>query len=280
MRQQAWVNLGLALGVLALTWLVFFKSATVENADGYKLSTLNAAQIDQINIAAANRPRIVLRKNQNTWFIAEPFHARADPVRVESLLGVLSAQSEKRFSTQDLARYALDKPLVQLQLGAQTFAFGGVQALSNQLYVLTRGAVYLISPVYFVDMTKPATDFISKQLLDAQEIPIAFEFPHYTLIRQNGTWRMTPQTARFTQDSANILADEWSHAQANAITQSPNFKTTERITLRFASGKSLVLLAAQQGQEWVVLRQDTQLAYHFTLDAAQHLRDPWLSLKK
>ena len=280
MRQQAWVNLGLALGVLALTWLVFFKSATVENADGYKLSTLNAAQIDQINIAAANRPRIVLRKNQNTWFIAEPFHARADPVRVESLLGVLSAQSEKRFSTQDLARYALDKPLVQLQLGAQTFAFGGVQALSNQLYVLTRGAVYLISPVYFVDMTKPATDFISKQLLDAQEIPIAFEFPHYTLIRQNGTWRMTPQTARFTQDSANILADEWSHAQANAITQSPNFKTTERITLRFASGKSLILLAAQQGQEWVVLRQDTQLAYHFTLDAAQHLRDPWLSLKK
>jgi len=280
MRQQAWVNLGLALGVLALTWLVFFKSATVENADGYKLSTLNAAQIDQINIAAANRPRIVLRKNQNTWFIAEPFHARADPARVESLLGVLSAQSEKRFSTHDLARYALDKPLAQLQLGTQTFAFGGVQALSNQLYVLTRGAVYLISPVYFVDMTKPATDFISKQLLDAQEIPIAFEFPHYTLIRQNGTWRMTPQTARFTQDSANILADEWSHAQANAITQSPNFKATERITLRFASGKSLILLAAQQGQEWVVLRQDTQLAYHFTLDAAQHLRDPWPSVKK
>ena len=280
MRRQAWVNLGLALGVVALSWLVFFKSTAMGNAAGYKLSTLSSAQIDQINIAVANRPRIVLRKNQNTWFIDEPFHARADPIRVESLLGALSAQSEKRFSPQDLARYELDKPLAQLQLGEQTFAFGGVQALSNQLYVLTRGAVYLISPVYFVDITKPATNFISKQLLDAQEIPIAFEFPHYTLTRQNGTWRMTPQAASFTQDNANILADEWTHAQANATSQPPNFKATERITLRFASGKSLILLAAQQGQEWVVLRQGTPLAYHFTLDAAQHLRDPWPSSKK
>lgn len=280
MKRQLWINLGLAVGVVVLAWLVFFKSEDLADAGLHKLSSLKAAQVDNIRIRVPNQPPIALVKKQNVWFLTEPLNARADPLRVESLLGVLTAQSEKRFAAQDLARYELDNPLAQLQLGTQSFAFGGVQPLSNQLYVLTNEAVYLISPVYFLDVTKPLTNLIAKQILAPDEVPVAFEFPHYTLTRKEGTWRMTPPAESFTQDGANAFADEWGQAQANIVSQPQHFKGKERITIRFASGKSLLLLAAQQGAEWVVQRADSQLTYHFTLEAAQSLRNPWQSPKK
>lgn len=279
-KRQLWVNLGLALLVAALGWLVFLKPEAPSDTALHKLSTLSAAQIDSISIAPANKPRMELRKRQNTWFITEPFQARADAARIESLLGLLTAQSEKRMVTTDLARFELDRPLARLKLGSQEFAFGATQPLTNQLYVHTQGAVFLISPVYFVDAAQPAQAFISKRLLADDEIPVAFEFTRFALTRDNGTWRMTPPTGTLTQDAANAFADEWRHALARAVSQPADFKGTERIVLRLASGKSLTLQAAQQAQEWVVLREDEKLAYHFSLDAAQRLRNPQPTSKK
>ena len=274
MKRQLQINLVLALGVIALAWLVFFKPEPLANAALHKLSTVSAGQVDEINITTANQPRIVLRKKHNDWFLAEPFSARADANRIESLLGVLSAQSEKRFAAKDLARYELDKPLAQLQLGNQTFSFGGIQPLSNQLYVLTQNSVYLISPVYFLDIAKPATAFVSKQLLDTQEIPVAFEFPHYTLTRQNGTWRRMPPAETFTQDSANAFADEWKHAQASSIQTAATLVPAARVRITLQSGKIIHVLFARADSEWQLLREEDGLLYRFPAAAGRNLLKP------
>lgn len=283
-KRQLWVNLGLAALVVALGWLVFFKPEAPRDQALHQLSTLSATQIDSISITPANRPSIELRKRQNTWYITQPLQARADATRVENLLGLLTAQSEKRLPATELTRFGLDKPLARVQLGNQEFFFGATQPLSNQLYVQTQGAVFLISPVYFVDAARPAQDFISKRLLAENEIPVAFEFANFTLTRDQGTWRMTPSAsasnAAPTQDTINAFADEWRHAQALAVSQAAEFKGTERIVLRFASGKSLTLHAAQQAQEWVLLREDEKLAYRFSPEVAKRLRDPQPALKK
>lgn len=273
-KRQLWMNLGLALLVAALGWLVFLKPEAPSDAQ-HKLSGLSAAQIDSIAIDRANQPRIALRKRQNTWYLTEPFQARADATRIDSLLGLLTAQSEKRIVTTDLARFELDRPLARLKLGSQEFAFGATQPLSNQLYVHTQGAVYLISPVYFIDAAQPAQAFISKRLLADDEIPVAFAFVNFALTRDDsGAWRMTPPTGAPTQDAANAFADEWRHALALTVSQAAEFKGTERIALRFASGKSLTLQVAQQAQEWVLLREDEQLVYRFSPEVAQRLLDP------
>ena len=272
MSFRLWVNLALALAVAALAWLVFFKPEPID-ASKHKLSTLSASSIKEISIAPAQRPRVVLVKHGSNWFVTEPFAARADAARVDSLLGLLSAESGQRFAAQDLARFELDHPLASIKIGAQEFSFGGVHPLSNQLYVLTQCAVYLISPVYFVDVAKQPTDYAAKQLLDAGENPVGFEFATFKLTRTDGKWKREPADATLSQDDANKFADEWRHAQAIAVSQPRAFKATEHITLRFASGKTLKLQAAQQEQEWVVLREDEKLAYHFTLDAARRLRE-------
>ena len=272
MKHRLWINLALALAVAALAWLVFFKPEPADTSK-HKLSTLAAASVNEIRITLASRPSVVLDKRGDAWFISAPFVARADMARVDSLLGLLTAESAQRFAATDLARFELDRPLASVKIGAQTFSFGGVHPLNNQLYVLTQGTVYLVSPVYFVDVAKQATDYASKQLLDAAENPIAFEFATFKLTRNDGKWLKQPADATLSQDDANKFADEWRHAQALSVGQPQTFKAAEQITLRFASGKTLNLQAAQQGQAWVVLREDEKLAYHFTLDAAQRLRE-------
>ena len=279
-KRQLLINLGLAALVAGLAWLVFFKPETPPGAGLHVLSSLNAANIDSISLAPAKQPRIELRKRHNTWYLTEPWSARADAARIENLLSLLTAQSEKRIVTQDLTRFELDQPVARLKLGTQEFAFGATQPLTNQLYVHTQGAVYLISPVYFVDVLQPAQAYLSKQLLAADEIPIAFEFPGFTLTRKDGTWQQTPPQAAPTQDAANAFADEWRHAHAVSVSRIDAFNATEHITLRFASGKLLALQAAQQEGAWVVFRADEKLAYHFTLDAAQRLRTPHPSPRK
>ncbi|MBT9612858.1 MAG: DUF4340 domain-containing protein [Burkholderiales bacterium] len=271
MNSRLWVNLALALAVVALAWLVFFKPEPTDSSK-HKLSSLAPASINEITITPAQRPRVVLEKHSGNWMVTEPYAARADAARVESLLGLLTAESGQRFAAQDLARFELDHPLARVKIGAQEFTFGGVHPLTNQLYVLTQGVVYLISPVYFVDVAKQPTDYASKQLLDAAENPVAFEFATFKLTRTDGKWQREPADI-LSQDDANKFADEWRHAQALAVSQPHAFKATEHITLRFASGKTLKLQTAQQDQEWVVLREDEKFAYHFTLDAARRLRE-------
>ena len=274
MKRQLWINLGLALGVVVLAWLVFFKSEQLADAGLHKLSNVKAAQVENISIHVANQPPIALVKKQNTWFLTEPLNARADPLRVESLLGVLTAQSEKRFAAKDLVRYELDKPLAQLQLGTQSFAFGGVQPLSNQLYVLTNDAVYLISPVYFLDVTKPATALIAKQILAPEEVPVAFEFPHYTLTREEGTWRKKPSADTFTQDSANAFADEWVQAQATSVQPATSLASAKLVRISLQSGKTLRVLFARADNVLLLLREDEGLLYRFPTAAGNSLLQP------
>lgn len=277
-KRQLWANLGLAALVVALGWLVFFKPEAPRDQALHQLSTLSATQIDSISITPANRPSIELRKRQNTWYITQPLQARADATRVENLLGLLTAQSEKRLPATELTRFGLDKPLARVQLGNQEFFFGATQPLSNQLYVQTQGAVFLISPVYFVDAARPAQDFISKRLLAENEIPVAFEFANFTLTRDQGTWRMTPSAsasnAAPTQDAANAFADEWRHALATSVQTASTLPANHVVQVRFQSGKSLRLLVAGDAKDWLLLRGDEQLVFRFSSKAGSNLLEP------
>ena len=273
------INLGLAVLTAALIWVVFFKPETRSGKIPYPLSTLTAASVGEITITPANRPRVVLTQRKGEWFVTEPFNARADMSRVENLLGLLSAQSANRLAAQDLTRFGLDKPLARVRVGTQEFAFGGTQPLTDQLYVLTQGAVYLISPVYFVDVAKQASDYISKQFFDDQAVPVAFTFSRFTLTRHAGQWHMTPAAALRSQDDANMFADEWRHALAMSVAPEAMPKSAEAVTVTLHSGKVVNIQITRGADEWVLRRDDTGLAYHFTPQAAKRLLEPGFAPK-
>lgn len=273
MKHRLWINFALAIVVSVLVWTVFFKQDNIHE-QGYALSKLDAASVNEIILAPANRPRIVLAKRKGEWFVTEPFLARADSTRIDGLLGLLTARSEKRLPANDLARFQLDQPLVRARIGTQEFVFGGSQPLSNQLYVLTEGAVYLISPVYFVDVAKPAPEYISKALLSDKEIPVAFDFTQFKLNRIDGNWRMTPETEKFSQDQANAFADAWQHAIANAVLPMPSLQSGETLKLKFKSGLQSNISVLREADKITLWRSDEKLAYQFPLPAGQALLTP------
>ncbi len=273
MRRRAWLNIGLAAVVAILAWWVFFKPETLPK-ENYKLSTLAPTSIAEISVALANRPRVVLIKRKDEWFVSEPFPARADSARVENLLGLLTAQSATRLPAQDLARFQLDTPLARVRIGSQEFLFGATQPLSNQLYVLTQGSVYLISPVYFVDVAKQAADYVAKQLFANHEIPTAFEFPRYKLTQTDGKWRLSPQAGAPTQDEANIFADEWRHAMAMSVAPATGPNSSELVAVKFNSGKWIKVYFTHKDSEWMLTRDDEKLVYQFTSEAAKRLLEP------
>ena len=273
MKRQLWLNLGMASGVGVLAWLVFFKPDATETTQ-FPLSTLSAPSIQEIVIHPAQKPRLVLSKRSGNWMLTEPFVARADAARIDNLLGLLSATSERKLPVQDLARYELEKPLASVKIGPQEFIFGGAHPLTNQLYVQTQGAVYLISPVYFIEVAKSATDYASKQILSADENPVGFEFAGFKLSRNAGTWHRTPTDDALSQDNTNQFADEWRQARALSVSVPQNFQAKEHITVHLAGGKTLKLQAVQLDHEWAVLRPDENLLYHFKLEVAQALRQP------
>ena len=274
------INLALDALVAVLLWVVFLKPEAPSGKTQYPLSSLAATGIDEITIAPANRPQIVLARRKGDWFVTQPFSARADMSHVEGLLGLLSAQSAQRLAAQDLARFGLDKPLARVRVGTQEFTFGGTQPLTDQLYVLTQGAVYLISPVYFVDVAKQPSDYLSKQLFDDKDVPVAFAFPRFTLTRQAGQWRMTPADGLRSQDDANAFADEWRHAMALSVAPEAMPKSAEAVTITFQSGKAVNIQAVPGKDEWVLRRGDTGLAYHFMPQAAQRLLEPAFAPKQ
>lgn len=273
MKHRLWINLALAVVVSVLVWTVFFKHEKPGN-QGYALSQLDAASVNEIILAPANRPRIVLAKRKGEWFVTEPRLARADTARVDSLLGLLTARSEKRLPANDLARFQLDQPLARVRVGGQEFAFGGSQPLSNQLYVLTGGAVYLVSPVYFVDAAKPLPDYTSKALLADKEIPVGFDFAQFKLNRIDGNWQMTPQTPKFSQDQANTFADAWQHAIANAVFPMSSLQSTETLKLKFKSGLQADISVLREPDKITLWRSDEKLAYQFPLTAGKALLMP------
>lgn len=273
MKHRLWLNLALAVIVSILVWTVFFKREAPSTA-GYALSKLNAAEVSEIILAPANKPRITLAKRRGDWFVTEPLSARADSERVDSILGLLTARSAKRMPAQDLARFQLDQALVRVRIGGQEFVFGGSQPLSNQLYVLTQGYVYLISPVYFVDVARAAPDYISKSLLSDKEIIVGLDFPKFQLARVDGNWRMQPEGKKFTQDQANSFADLWQHAIATQVTPASLASGDAVITLKFKSGLE-TKVAVQRGAEDISFsRSDEKLTYQFSRGAAVSLLTP------
>ncbi len=272
MKRALWINLALLALVVAAGFGVFF--APTENAPPrYPLSSLKADMIDTITVEARERDPVRLQRREGAWFLAAPFEARADPLRVDGLLGVLAAQSDKRFPATEPARFGLDAPRAQLTLGTQVFRFGASHPLNHQIYVETGGVVYLISPIYFVDVARLPEDYAARTLLGEAEQPVGFAAGKVRLTRAEGRWVVEPGQTELTQDAANALADDWRQLQAAAVTRTAGTPLAT-LTVKLANGRTLPFEVLRREPEWAIRRVDEGLSFHFPTEQAKRLLRP------
>lgn len=279
MNSRTALNLALFVIVAGLGLFVYFKPKAPGQSE-FRLSTLQPADVRTIRIEKTGIAPIALQKRGAGWFITEPFPARTDALKIARVLEILSARSSQRFPSEDLARFDLDKPYAKLILEGQAFRFGALNSLTQEQYIASPEAVYLVELRYAAALPVRPEDLASRRLLAEDEAPTAFELEKFSLTQKEGKWSVLPAPNETpSQDDLNAWVKEWQHAHALHSRPGKRAKVTGQIKIKLASGKTLQLQIIQQEPEFILLRGDENIQYHFSKDIGKRLLSPPIQQK-
>lgn len=285
MKSKILVNLVL---VLLLTGLVLYASfRPKQHADpGIRLTQLTRDDITRIAVERRGSPTIQLQKRDGGWRINAPLQTRADPIQVDRLTDIATATAKHKLPPGDSGRYELDPPQVTLTLNDQAFAFGRINDVTHEQYVAAAGEVYLVAPFYGYGIPTDVTKLVSRKLLDDAEVPVAFDFGRYRIVRNDrGTWTMegaypAQQSKPLSQDDFNRWADEWRVTSSLGAEPRRNARGKDRLVVQFKDGKKVPMEIVQKQPEFLLVRSDENMQYRFGAEVGRRLLDPRVVAEK
>lgn len=223
MKSSYLTNLILLAIVIALLWLSQREQAPEEEAA--TLSTLETEDIELIQIAREGKVNLRLERQQSQWILTAPFNARANPTRVNLLLSLLKAPVHGEFQPMDqaaLQQFGLSDPEVILSMNNEQFAFGGVESISENRYVLHQGMIFLVQDDVTPLLTASAGSFVDNRLiaetsrLNRLSLPSTLDSDdRINLSLQDGQWQS--DNVELSADAMKMLADSWQHAYAMQV---------------------------------------------------------------
>ncbi len=268
------VNAALALAAAALAaWLVF--KPAPEPAQSAALLAVDPVAVDRIRLQRAGLPPLELERAASGWRLAAPIAARADPIKVERLLELARARPTATFPAENLAQYELQSPLAELALGAATLAFGMVNPVTSQQYVLARGQVHAVSPRYFAALPLTADDLISRALLAPGETLTAIELPGVSARRGENGWSLDVPSAAASRDDVNVWVDRWRHAiaaAAEALDHAAEPRAGGALVLEGGRRAPIAVERVEAGV--LVTRLDERVRYRFPPDIGAAMLTP------
>jgi hypothetical protein len=273
MKARALINVFLLILVVGLAFWLYFKPWREIKAE-FRIASLAPTEVKQIRIEKPGASPVALEKGEREWRLAAPFSARADPVKVEALLELLAAKSVERLPASDLARYELDRPQARIAFDDKVIALGMLNPLSNEQYVASEQAVYLIAPRYARAALAPPGSFASSRLLAENEKPVRFEFPDFKVFEGETGWRVEPGKSGLSQDDVNRWVQEFRLATARSVAPAGSHETQSTFKITLTDGREIAFDVIEREREVVIARGDEKLAFHFGPDAAARLLSP------
>jgi hypothetical protein len=240
----------------------------------------------RITIEPRGAAVIKLEKSGSAWRIVAPLNAQAEDTQVDRLIDIVNANSKQKLANADLAQFDLDPPPVRVTLNDQSFAFGRINDITNEQYVATANGVYLAPPLYGYGIPTDATKLLSRRLLDEGEVPVAFDFGRYKIVRDDkGKWDTTGEFAAakdqpLSQDDFNRWADEWRHTSALSVAPDKDSRARDQVNVRFKDGKTVSMGILQKEPDFQLVRKDNAMRYHFGVEVGRRLLDPRVVARK
>jgi uncharacterized protein DUF4340 len=278
MKSKVIVNLVLVLLLTGLVLYAFFRPK--EQSDpGVRLTQLRRDEITRISVEHRGSPAFHLQKRDGTWRISAPLQSRADPTQVDRLTDIVTATAKHKLPPGELSGYGLDPPQVKLTLNEQAFAFGRINDVTNEQYVATAGEVYLVAPFHGYGIPIEITKLVSRKLLDDLEVPVAFDFGRYRIVKDDrGTWTIegaypAQQGNLPSQDDFNRWADEWRFTSSLGA-EPGRIRGKDRLVVHFKGGKKATMEIVQKKPEFLLVRGDENMQYHFGTEVGKRLLDP------
>lgn len=275
--KRGWaVNLLLLIGVIGLGVYAFHKSKEPKEPS-FKLSMLSPSAVKTIVVEPRSDPAYRLERRGELWFLAAPMEARADQSQVQRVLDLLSASSKEKLGATDLQRFDLTAPVLKVVIDGQTFAFGSTNPLTQDQYVATGDAVYLVSTYFASLVPKQADRMLTHRLFSEKEIPVGFAFKGFSVEQKEGKWTLTPpaqQSERPSQDDLNRWADEWRYASSLATRAWSGKPGHDLVRVKLSDGKTIPFTVVQTTPELILARADEKLQFQFSGEMSRRLLQP------
>ena len=285
MKSKVLLNLALIAALVTLSLLAYYKPW--QSADPtVKLTQLKRGDVVRITIEPRGAAVIKLEKSGSAWRIVAPLNAQAEDTQVDRLIDIVNANSKQKLANADLVQFDLNPPPVRVTLNDQSFAFGRINDITNEQYVATANGVYLAPPLYGYGIPTDATKLLSRRLLDEGEVPVAFDFGRYKIVRDDkGKWDTAGAFAAakdqpLSQDDFNRWADEWRHTSALSVAPDKDGRTREHVNVRFKDGKTVSMGILQKEPDFQLVRKDNAMRYHFGVEVGRRLLDPRVVARK
>ena len=241
MKSRLLLNLALLLALAALALYAYLRPAPSQTPE-IRLSQLPRDAITRAQVQRQGNAMIELQRRDGGWHMLAPHNTRVDPFQVDRLLDIVQAKAKQKLPYENLDRYALDAPSMRVTLNDEGFAFGAVNHLTNEQYLATGGAVYLVAPFLGYGVAADAAKFFSHKLLGEDEDPIAFDFGKWQLTKdQNGSWSIkgSPpgKDVDLSQDVLNQWAAEWKLASSLSTEPHTGSRAREQLTVGLKGGR-------------------------------------------
>ena len=280
---RSWISLGVLFVVVAVlaVWVAYRPKTA--GSEAHAISTLTASQVTRMRFERTAQARTsgndgetsaVLERRPDGWHMIQPVPARAESLQIERLLAVLDERSLARYPAKDLGRYGLDQPIARLTLNDETFSFGAVNTMTREQYVLARDGVYAIPLSQRTALPRDAASLISRALFAAGETPTGFQLESFTATLQDGRWIFDPVGEDPGPDERNAWVAAW--RQANAVEARPydERKALANVDVVLQDGRKIALGVLQREPEFVLVRSDENIEYHFLPDVGRRLLRP------
>lgn len=277
MRTGWIVNLLLLVGVAGLAAYALW-GRKGEEPPGHAIAAVKAAEVKRVVIEPRAGKRMILEKQGEDWFLAQPIQARADRGQVDRLLDLLSAKSREQLPATDLQRFELDTPELKVSFDGHHVAFGTTNPLSQDQYVLSGDGVYLLSAYYRSLVPQSPERVLTHALFRGDEKPVGFALERFRVEQRDAKWTLSPAPAdaqdQPTADDLNGWVDDWRLASSLLTQPAAGKPAAETIEVRLADGRTLRLGVRQREPELVLVRADENLSFHFSGEMARRLLSP------
>jgi Domain of unknown function (DUF4340) len=290
---RTWLSLAALFAiVLALGAWVYHKRDG-ENVSSYALSELKPGDVKRIRLerSAPNsqsgasgeagagatpttNTTIVLQRQDNHWLMTTPWVARAETFQVDRMISILDARSAVRYPARELARYGVDHPQVTLTLEDQAFAYGAINNLTRDQYVLTRDAVYVVPLAYITGLPRNAEALLALRLFGDNETPVRFVLPGFSLTLREGKWVLSGTAGEASADERNAWVDGWRHASAIRAARAGARPGLQQISVELKDGRTVPIDVLQLEPELVLVRRDEETEYHLFGESGKRLLTP------
>jgi hypothetical protein len=273
LSRRAWLNLALLVVVVVLAVLAVYQPGIEPPPVSPPLTGLVPAAVARIAVERPEQPTVVIERRDGRWHLTDPLVLPANRFRVENLLEVLEARSDRQLDapTLELGRFGLDPAKASLQVDGVRLEFGDTESLSGKRYVRIGDTVHLTADRFYHQLTDGAPGFAHLGPLGTGPDPVAIELPDLTLRLDQGRWLVDPDPG-YPADAVSRLVEAWRSLQAITVR---TFEPREggrpvTVTLR-DQAEPLRFALFETPNALVLARPEAGVQYHLPMDAAERL---------